>query len=237
MIGIQARVLVVLACGLTALTLLAAEPAGEPKSASAKAAVSDYTAAVEKAKAACAKEIAAARETYLEQLAGAVKEAMKTGDLEEANRINTLKTVAAATPAAGAGPVFLADLEHFNVQVADFYFGKKGVIRGDEKIMVEGKYLANGICTIPGTKNFARVQFHLGAGFKRLRGRVALDDKALHAQSALTFSFLGDGKAVWTSQPVQVSKSLKAFDIPIIGVKTLELRVECPGRMNDAFAI
>lgn len=52
-----------------------------------------------------------------------------------------------------------------------------------------------------------------------------------------TFLVLGDGKTLWTSQPVKTSGSLQSCTVSVDGVEVLELRAHWPGRAEGAYAV
>jgi hypothetical protein len=66
---------------------------------------------------------------------------------------------------------------------------------------------------------------------------IALNDTTARAESPLTFFVLGDGKTLWTSQPVQVPHSIQECNVNVTAIETLELRVHCPGSISGAHAV
>lgn len=94
---------VALLAAFATTSVAASDPSAiEPKSPAVRAAREKYDAAVKKAAA----ELAAARAAYSEQLDAGVKAALKSEDLDEANRIDSVRKAlrdGAATTVAGAG--------------------------------------------------------------------------------------------------------------------------------------
>ena len=55
--------------------------------------------------------------------------------------------------------------------------------------------------------------------------------------TALTFEVLGDGKSLWKSKPVAKLDMYETCELKIDKVKTLTLRVSCPGPNTFARAM
>jgi len=66
---------------------------------------------------------------------------------------------------------------------------------------------------------------------------VAIDEAVGGPLTPVTFLVLGDGKTLWTSQPVKASGQLQFCHVNVAGVEVLELRAHCPGRAEGAYAV
>jgi len=94
-----------------------------------------------------------------------------------------------------------------------------------------------GLWMHPRENGSAHAKFLAQGKFRRLSGAAAIDDRALtFMKTPLTFRVAGDGRVLWTSQPLKGYKASQPFDIDVTGVKELELRVDCPGPHDHAFA-
>jgi hypothetical protein len=48
---------------------------------------------------------------------------------------------------------------------------------------------------------------------------------------------VADGTPLWTSKPINMSRQPQECSVNIGGVEVLELRVDCPGRYEGAYAV
>ncbi|HEY9172366.1 MAG TPA: NPCBM/NEW2 domain-containing protein, partial [Verrucomicrobiae bacterium] len=54
--------------------------------------------------------------------------------------------------------------------------------------------------------------------------------------SSLTFRVVGNGRVLWQSRPTRRSGEWQECNIPVEGVRLLELQVDCPGVKTFAWA-
>jgi hypothetical protein len=64
------------------------------------------------------------------------------------------------------------------------------------------------------------------------KASVALHDHTGGSLTPITFVVLGDGKPLWTSKPVKLSREPQGCMVSVAGVDVLELRVACPGEVR-----
>jgi hypothetical protein len=102
-------------------------------------------------------------------------------------------------------------------------------IRGTD-VVFDGRPSPYGLWMQPRANGTAHAKFHLDGQFRRLQGVAAIDDRALNlTKTPLSFRIAGDGRVLWTSQPLKGYKASQPFDINVVGIKDLELRVDCLG--------
>lgn len=106
----------------------------------------------------------------------------------------------------------------------------------DRQFEVQKIAFQNGVYIHPPAANaVGRVAYDLGGNFQRLTGAAGISDHHFgKAWSPLTFRVLGDGKVLWTSQPIQIAGDWEAFSIDVTGVRKLTLEVACSGEHTGA---
>ena len=82
-----------------------------------------------------------------------------------------------------------------------------------------------------------RVQYELNGKYDRFMSRVGLNDTAKLNESKVRFEVLGDDKILWVSKDVTKPKNIQSFDISVLDINTLELRVHCDGSNEYAHAV
>lgn len=121
-------------------------------------------------------------------------------------------------------PVWLTDLPEQNVVVADGHFGKHGMM-GAVLNMISIHNIAShfGIgWAAPG-----HVEYSLGGKYRTFRGTAALNDTAgLKVGRPIELRVLGDGKLLWTSNPLYRALNGRPFMLDISGVKVLRLEAD-----------
>jgi hypothetical protein len=149
---------------------------------------------------------------------------------------------------------YLADMQEFEVKVAERRFAKKGNLgygEGDVRyargrITVKGKQSPNGLSMCPESNTFARVKYRLGKTARTFMVSVALNDSAGapgkppgvgKIPTPLTFLVLGDGKVLWKSRPVRGRRRVQKCKVNVAWVDVLELRINCPGSGVNAQAV
>jgi hypothetical protein len=203
----------------------------------------NYEAAKKKAQEEYQNKLKLANRNYLLAIDASIKEAMRTGNLQQANRLNALKKAAQDDAAAEKAPsdtpprAFLADLEYFDLKITGDWWGKKGLLRGF-KVAINGKNYPNAIAMCPVRESHGSISFRLGGKYQLLQTGMAMDDSCAGLnKTAVTFEVLGDGKSLWKSPPVKEMKKIGECKVDIIGVDVLELRVNCPGDHDHVHAV
>lgn len=222
------------------------EPEWKFKSKAAVDAKKRYDQALAEHKLAYQKAAAEAGKALLTDLAAAQKEATQTGDLDEAvairSAIEQAETIGIgkenAIPSGTSQLTYLTVLDENIVSIDKrIGFGKCGSLYKPEvTISVGGKPSPRGLGMHAISKDTVAVDYNIQGKYKLFQGAVAIDDCAVKDggnKSQLVFKVFGDGKLLWTSDPVRIPGRSSAFKIPVAGVKTLKLSVTCPG---DAWA-
>jgi hypothetical protein len=140
---------------------------------------------------------------------------------------------------------YLAEMEESGVQVAHpGWFSKKGLITildaRDRPMLFSGKECPKSIFMHPPRNGFSRVFFQLDKSYGRLKAIAAIPKVSEHmgqrdAVTPLIFEVLSNGKSLWRSAPLSRVEQNDVCEIPLRGVKKLELRVNCQG--SDVWAI
>jgi hypothetical protein len=90
----------------------------------------------------------------------------------------------------------------------------------------------------PSRGNSGYYRFKLNRPFRELRATAGMKDGMdWPSKSELTFRLVGDGKLLWKSRPMKRSGDTQPVLVGISGVETLELYVDCPGDMSNAWAV
>ncbi|HJT31028.1 MAG TPA: NPCBM/NEW2 domain-containing protein [Pirellulales bacterium] len=144
--------------------------------------------------------------------------------LGEAERARPMERIAATLPLAEGTPLFL---------LPETELKGVGYLR-EPIVLLRGVPRPLGLWAHPGANQPTLAAFSLAKKYHRFAGAAAINDTAQQgAQTPLTFRILGDGRAIWTSQPLQQTSSAEPFDIDVSGFERLELIVDCPG--DNAF--
>jgi hypothetical protein len=161
-----------------------------------------------------------------------------------------LKKRSPKTTADPAKTVWLSDLTEFDVKVAENRFAKSGELgftaAGFSRIRFQGRESPHGISMNPVPNNFGSVKFELPNNAETFMASAALNDTAAapgappgvgRIATRLTFQVLGDDKVLWESKPIDTARKSQECKIAVSGVKTLELRINCPGSYVNAHAV
>jgi hypothetical protein len=126
---------------------------------------------------------------------------------------------------------YLVAHKHSDIKAWGDLFADNGTYRGN-KIKLNGEFVPHSILLHTLDKDFSQVKYALGGKwtvFQTTIGLPKVDDKQLEPFSPLTFEVLGDDKSLWKSEPVTKMDKFQPCAINIEKVKTLTLRVHCPG--------
>lgn len=133
---------------------------------------------------------------------------------------------------------YLTDMDEFDVKLGPWKFGKGNIGNPDATpITINGKRSPLSLTMAPPSNDFSNVKYRLGKSAKTFKANVAIDEAVDGAITPITFTVLGDGKALWSSKPIKFSRSPQTCNISVAGVDVLELRVLCPGRYEGAYAV
>ncbi|MBS0204717.1 MAG: NPCBM/NEW2 domain-containing protein [Planctomycetes bacterium] len=143
--------------------------------------------------------------------------------------------------------VYLADLPEKSVKVWH-YLDNKDFGWGKGRMLDEGKWYdiyldnrpsPNGLLTVPPANDIALVRYDVSRLRREvLRAKFGVADlRKANPASPLTFIVLGDGQKLFTSKPVAKWGEATDCEVKIRGVKELELRVECSGAADLAYAV
>ena len=159
------------------------------------------------------------------------------------------------TPAKSTRPkrqVFLSDLQEKSVEYWEyaprFGFNKNGTIYGGDRprgsgvtaqITLAGKKSPHGIFAHPKPNGRSNVRYEIGGlGYETFEATVGVDENRRYGpHTPLTFEVLGDGKSLWRSKPVKRWGEPQHCKVDVGGVRSLELRVHCPGDASLAMAV
>lgn len=140
--------------------------------------------------------------------------------------------------------VYLAELKEKAFKVWDYLGNRKSGWSNNgqiekERIFIDSRPSIKGIYTHPEANGYATVKYDIAKLNKQFfRAKVGIADrKHSNSETPLTFVVLGDGKALFTSMPIQEWNVFEECEVKIHGVKDLELRVKCPGGAGSAFAV
>jgi len=153
------------------------------------------------------------------------------------------KPVARTAVKIEAGALLLSDMKPAEVKVGYGSFGRAGNLGYEgRRIVVDGVHSPHGISTHPPSRGKARVVYELGKRFGRFRTRVALNDSVLdkgqkRCATPITFVVIGDGKPLWTSQPMAFPRKPVSVDVKVEGVEKMALEVRCTGSYGCAHAV
>ncbi|MCA9042302.1 MAG: NPCBM/NEW2 domain-containing protein [Planctomycetaceae bacterium] len=137
------------------------------------------------------------------------------------------------------GVMYLSELKPLNVEVYKI-FGTNGQHGDNDKISIGKAFPRKGLSTHPDPrKKGAYVVYELPANDYRLfRTVVAIHDSVGNRiKTPLVFEVWGDHTLLWQSNPIRTSFDIQECRVKIKGVKRLELRVNCPGSTEFAWAV
>jgi hypothetical protein len=127
--------------------------------------------------------------------------------------------------------VFLSDLKERDVSVGYGAYGKNGDLGYDgHRVSVQGVKYNKTVGIAPYGDGKGKAVFDLPEGCVRFEATAAINDTARRNQkTALIFRVYGDGHLLWSSKPLYGGGSSEKCSLPLKGVKSLTLVVECPG--------
>jgi hypothetical protein len=147
----------------------------------------------------------------------------------------------------GRDRFYLSDLQEINPNVGYGRFGKNGRLgygiggADDSPITVADREFPKAISTAPPHHGMSTVQYSLGKKFRDFRAWIAVndltDDNRTGPETPLTFKVVGDGKTLWTSDPVRLTETVQECQVNVQNIEMLELQVHCPGIMHCARAV
>lgn len=145
---------------------------------------------------------------------------------------------------------YLSDMNEVEVRTVEGRFGKQGNLGygagNSYRIRVQDKESPHGISMCPAAQDYCVAKYRLRGKAADFRAWVALNDSAGAPNqrpgegkipSPVVFVVVGDGKELWRSEPVDLARVVQECSVRVAGVKTLELRVECPGSNVNAQAV
>lgn len=141
---------------------------------------------------------------------------------------------------AKPSPVYLSDLQPFDVKQGDWPVGLNGALGYDDRwVCVNGQYYDHGIGLIPPNNGVARMSFATGGAARRLKGQVALNDfwHDNDAWNEVTFAIYKDGKEVWRSDPLKKKKTPLPFDVDVTGARVVMIETNAPKSAHDAHCV
>jgi hypothetical protein len=109
--------------------------------------------------------------------------------------------------------------------------------KGDPLIKVQGERYPNGLGTHPLRFGFASVKYKLNGTWRMFSATAAINDDVRRPRTPLHFKVIGDNRVLWQSKPLGKTAESQKCEVDITGVKTLELRVDCPGPHDHAQAV
>lgn len=167
-------------------------------------------------------------------------QAMASGHITGLSRTLLQKRIASAS--SGHEVVFLSALKEtsFDGLVVDsnFGLGKNSLgPGGTTPVRVDGIDYPQALGFNPVGGNTARIVYGLGRQYRRFTGAVGVNDTAGSYAATLTFKIFGDGKELWHSHPFREMKLIEKFDVSVMNVDTLELKLECNGPGHNAHCV
>ena len=141
----------------------------------------------------------------------------------------------------GTSPVYLADLQPFDVSQGAWKFGRNGAMGADDGrwVVVNKVYYDHALAMHPPEGGgAARASFALGGQARRLKGKVALNDDWHDGEAWGTpsFAIYKDGKRVW-STTLKRRKTTIDFDIDVSGARVILLETTAEGSAHDAHCV
>src|SRR5262249_43757388 len=135
---------------------------------------------------------------------------------------------------------YLVDLPEFDYKRGHWDLGKGWTGAPDEKkpIAVNGTPSPHGLGTHPSQKTlFTSLKYKLGGTAKQFKSAVALNDSTQGCGGPVTFQLLGDGRVLWTSAPTKGPRRAQDFNVNVVAVQVLELRVTAEESAGGAHAV
>jgi serine/threonine protein kinase len=134
--------------------------------------------------------------------------------------------------------VFLSDLTEIKPKVAwNVKFGKAGDLGFEgRRIMLDGVLSPKGLGMVPPGRDAASVSYRLDKHYRLFKAMATLNDSASRAATSMRFVVVGDGRALWQSNPIQKRGDQQECQVDVSSIDVLELVVTCSGDNADAHA-
>lgn len=129
---------------------------------------------------------------------------------------------------------WLSTLKPFNIRVENRGFTSNGMAALDDPLplKMKGEAAPHSLYIVPITRSHCELNYVLAGKYTRLIADIGvpkLEDFSENPASGLVFEVMGDGKSLWKSKPVTKLDEYQHLDVKLDKVKTLTLRVNCPG--------
>jgi serine/threonine protein kinase len=137
---------------------------------------------------------------------------------------------------------YLSDMQELGFGAGEGRFAKNGNLgyaaAGSDKIRVNGMGSPKGLSMHGITADIAWAKYNLGKEALSFLTYVAVNDSADPPPAApLTFRVVGDGRRLWSSDPIDRAGLVEKCKVDVRGVEILELQVDCPGSYVNAQAV
>jgi hypothetical protein len=133
---------------------------------------------------------------------------------------------------------YLADVEPFEVTDGPWPVSR-GHVGNDRKdpVRVGDTLSPKGIGMHPPDFKYAAARFRLPPKAASFRAWVGINDTSSFADSAVVFEVFGDGKRLWSSRPIRLTRRVEECTTDVAGVSVLELRANCTGSHRGVHAV
>jgi hypothetical protein len=164
-------------------------------------------------------------------------------DLNGLDAVLVQKRIATLTSAPeSASSVYLSELDAVKVDriVRDSLWDltKDSIDKHGRPLSVNGVHYAHGLGYNPEVSGGrSRITYSIGGKYARFSGLVGINDTSSGFTSALTFRVFGDGRELWTSQPIEHTQTTESFDLSVRHIRVLELVVDCDGNAGGAHVV
>jgi len=181
-------------------------------------------------------QIMAAREKLGKAYSAAIGEFVRLKDDEAAAAVEKEQDKAIVEAALAFGRrAHLATLNPTNVKVWNKFFQNDV-----DKYKMGDEAIPHSILMHPPDKSYASASYALGGKGSVFRSAVGVprhDKLGNPPATPLVFEVLGDDKTLWKSKPVGRLDKFQTCEVRIDKVKTLTLKVSCPGENSRAHAV
>jgi hypothetical protein len=145
------------------------------------------------------------------------------------------------SPLPGPGvksPVYLDDLKPLKVRVGYKIAGYHGELGyAPVRVSLNGHNTKHALSLHPGTRSDSYIRYDIGGNAKVFRATAMINDDRPKCTTPLTFRVVGDGRELWRSRPNRITADVESCEVDVMGLKSLELFVDCPGPYNCAHAV
>jgi len=136
--------------------------------------------------------------------------------------------------------VYLSDLQETQSKIGYGQLGRGNQLGygRNQKLRVGKREIQKGISTHPPPNGKAFVVWEFTEHVVAFEGEVGINHTGINRiVTPVRFRLFGDGKVIWTSEPLGKGSTPQAVNVSLANVKRLRLEVECPGSHNSAHAI